>query len=72
VFRDGTGSETSTTVRLRIDDLAIEPQMLMNALRTPSVLGAPQRDYLDRAGNRNGRFDIGDLRAYLLRNGAIR
>jgi hypothetical protein len=41
-------------------------------LRTPSVLAPNQRDYLDRAGNRNGRLDVGDVRAYLIRTGAVR
>jgi M6 family metalloprotease-like protein len=72
VFRDATGKETSTTVRFTIEDLQIESQMLMNALRTPSVLAPNQRDYLDRAGNRNGRLDVGDVRAYLIRTGAVR
>jgi len=28
-----------------------------------------QRDYLDRQGNRNGRYDLGDFRAFLASGG---
>lgn len=72
VIHGAAGGQTSTSVRLRVDDLQLDPGSLVSALRTPSLLAPSARDYLDRAGNRNGRFDTGDLRGYLVRTGIVR
>jgi sugar lactone lactonase YvrE len=40
-------------------------------LRPGSVLKAEERDALDAGGNKNGRYDIGDLRILLVRAGAL-
>jgi hypothetical protein len=49
------------------------PRVGVDALVGTFLLGEPtpselQRGYLDRNGNRNGFFDLGDLRIYLLAN----
>lgn len=36
-----------------------------------SVLGAPELEYLDHVGNRNGTFDVGDFRAWLQAEGLM-
>jgi hypothetical protein len=44
----------------------------MRSLAGQSTLDDPTRAYLDRANNKNGRFDVGDLRAYLVRTRQLR
>ena len=40
-------------------------------LLKPGSLSAAQLQQLDQQGNRNGRYDVGDLRALLIRNGVL-
>jgi len=51
-----------TTVVLDADYVS-QPFLLSD----PSALSAEERAHLDRLGNRNGMYDVGDLRAYLNR-----
>lgn len=44
---------------------------LRELMRPGSVLTAAERDELDAKGNRNGHYDIGDLRMLLVRYGAL-
>ncbi len=58
----GTGS---VTLDVRAPDIPI------GQLASPFVLGGPalsvaQKSFLDRAGNQNGSYDLGDLRAWVL------
>lgn len=57
---------TVTAPRLRIADVADE------LLGLAGVLTAAELRFLDLAGNRNGRFDVGDFRAFLTASGAFR
>ncbi len=58
----GVARLTVSTVAIALDRL-LTP-FLLNAA-TP--LSATEEEYLDTVGNGNGRFDVGDLRAYLRR-----
>lgn len=51
---------------VEIRDAVLHGQALMDALLGPAP-DADTRSYLDNTGNRNGSFDVGDLRAYLRR-----
>ena len=42
----------------------------VHELLHPGRLSAQQLTALDQQGNNNGRYDIGDLRAFLIANGA--
>lgn len=44
---------------------------VMDAILRGTALGDPERSYLDFIGNRNGRVDLGDARAWLQRRGLI-
>ena len=43
----------------------------VHELLHPGGLSAQQLTALDQQGNNNGRYDIGDLRAFLIANGAL-
>ena len=48
-----------------------EERLLQAFLRSgASPLGSAEAAYLDEVGNRNGRYDVGDLRAWLRRKAA--
>ena len=53
----------STVPQVTVDDAVAE-------LLHPGRLSAQQLTALDQQGNNNGRYDIGDLRAFLIANGA--
>jgi hypothetical protein len=36
-------------------------------MRPMTILSDDERAYLDQTGNRNGRYDVGDFRAYYRR-----
>jgi hypothetical protein len=57
------------SARLVISTAPISQQRLLGPLLLDEAnyLTAPEEDYLDQLNNRNGRYDVGDLRAYLLR-----
>jgi len=51
--------------------VAAEARLLQSLLRTGAApLSALELEHLDAEGNANGRYDVGDLRAYLIRQGA--
>ncbi len=65
--RDAIGLTARATVRVDVS----EPRLAAAVLAAPWLLtGTPltleQSLYLDRAGNGNGRYDLGDLRAWVL------
>ncbi len=70
---DEEAQTDETTLTLTIDDLAIDPLILLAAvLETESdALSAEQRAYLDLSGNDDGAFDLGDMRAALIRRGIL-
>lgn len=73
LFRDATGRATSEAVRLDVLDIPILAGDLVRGLEPPGTpLAARTVDYLDRSGNRNGGYDVGDLRAYLMRTLVVR
>jgi M6 family metalloprotease-like protein len=62
VIRDGVAHVTVSTVALEAERLA---QSFVQSPAAP--LTNTEREYLDRRGNGNGQYDVGDLRAYLKR-----
>ncbi len=65
--RDALGLEANGTVTLAVTAPLIGTTVLAAPfLFQPGSLTASQERYLDRAGNGNGSYDLGDLRAYLL------
>jgi M6 family metalloprotease-like protein len=67
--RDAIGLEASVLVALQV----VSPVIGVEQLTGPFLLtgAAPtvlQRDYLDRFGNQNGIYDLGDFRAFLVAN----
>ncbi len=66
---DAKGRQVAAGVKLQVEDLDLPTSDLVGALATGGGLPAPVLEYLDRAGNVNGRFDVGDLRTYFLRTG---
>lgn len=62
---------TATAQHLVVARLAFSGSALMEGLVSPgsSALSPDERDLLDRDGNGNGRYDAGDLRAYLFGGG---
>jgi hypothetical protein len=47
-------------------------QAAAHLLGAGAALGADELDYIDFVGNGNGRFDVGDLRAWLIQAGELR
>jgi hypothetical protein len=67
--RDAIGLEAG----LSLDLVVVDPEISIERLASPFLLtGAPldfnEKTYLDREGNRNGVYDLGDFRAFFLRN----
>jgi M6 family metalloprotease-like protein len=70
--RDAIGLTADLPLTLVVED----PPLPIETLAGPFLLtgGMPdgnQRQYLDREGNQNGAYDLGDLRAFVLRNPAL-
>ncbi|HXV86876.1 MAG TPA: M6 family metalloprotease domain-containing protein [Gemmatimonadales bacterium] len=75
--RLNTGAPSSVTLyRVDLADDAATVRLSTTVLPSTTVIGAllsdparalsaAERAYLDEAGNRNGRFDVGDVRRYL-------
>jgi hypothetical protein len=66
---DAIGLQGYLFLTLRVDD----PELPVSALAsdfllTGQPLSASTKIYLDNEGNSNGSFDLGDIRAYVLRN----
>lgn len=66
---DALGLQASGTVTLEVT-VPVFPVAALTApfLRQPQTLTATQLRYLDRAGNDDGGYDLGDFRAYILAN----
>jgi hypothetical protein len=47
-------------------------QAAAHLLGAGASLGSDELDYIDFVGNGNGRFDVGDLRAWLIQSGELR
>ncbi|HSR40987.1 MAG TPA: putative Ig domain-containing protein, partial [Longimicrobiales bacterium] len=64
---DATGTRASSTAELHVV-LVVDLELLMHGLveDDAGALSAERRGVLDTAGNGNGRYDAGDLRAHLL------
>lgn len=65
--RDAIGLSAQATVAFDVD----EPTLAATSLAAPWLLtGTPptedQQVYLDQVGNRDGRYDLGDMRAWIL------
>jgi len=56
-------------VKIRVDDPDIPDAALVGGLDGGGSLPAAIAGYLDRSGNDDGTYDVGDLRAYLTRVG---
>lgn len=68
IIEDARGYRISYPVTLHVADLTLaEDRLLGPLLANGEDLAAAEREYLDASGNANGRYDVGDLRAYLLR-----
>mgnify|MGYP006279568057 CR=1 FL=1 len=66
---DAIGLEGDVSLELEVTDPAISIERLASHfLLTGSTLDFNQRTYLDRSGNVNGSYDLGDFRAFFLRN----
>jgi hypothetical protein len=65
---DARGSAAPFLVPVTIEEFLVsEARLLQPLLRSPEEpLGEAERGYLDARGNGNGRFDVGDVRAWLL------
>ncbi len=66
---DGIGLEGA----LALDLVVVDPELPVTTLASPFFLNGAslnlnQKTYLDQEGNRNGAYDLGDFRAYVLRN----
>jgi hypothetical protein len=67
--RDAIGLEAD----LSLDLVVVDPEISIERLASPFLLTGEtldfnQKTYLDREGNRNGAYDLGDFRAFFLRN----
>ena len=56
-----------------LDLVVMDPILSIERLASPFLLSGSgldfnQRTYLDRSGNANGAYDLGDFRAFFLRN----
>lgn len=51
--------------------LQVSTEQAVAELLHPGTLSALQLDALDQRGNKNGRYDVGDLRAFLMANGVL-
>lgn len=68
VVRDARGTTVSHPLSLAVADAPLpESRLLAPLLDGGEVLAPDERRYLDLSGNANGGYDVGDLRAYLLR-----
>ena len=65
---DALGTVAAQSLTLVLAAVTIETDRLLQSfLRSQAApLSTAEQDYLDNSGNRNGRYDVGDLRRYLL------
>jgi M6 family metalloprotease-like protein len=72
-IRDGVGHEVVERVSSQVVDPGVDESALAAAVAgVAEVLPADEAVYFDNAGNRNGRLDVGDVRAALVRAGVLR
>jgi len=65
---DQAGQTLAEAISLRVeDDPSLDSTVLLRALVGAQSLTSDQVGYLDRSGNDDGSFDLGDLRAFLRR-----
>lgn len=64
----GTVTRAIDFARLRLDAAPV----LRTLVGADDALGARERAFLDAQGNRNGRADLGDVRAWLVAEGLLR
>lgn len=67
--RDSAGDSWWLGHALELADPALTDPELLDPLVAPAAGNQDVRDYLDRSGNGNEEYDIGDLRAYVQRTG---
>ncbi|MDQ2669642.1 MAG: putative Ig domain-containing protein, partial [Gemmatimonadota bacterium] len=66
------GSEVTKQLTLAVGVPVLDAAMVVDAvIAEQSALTADARRYLDLQGNRNGRVDAGDVRAWLQKNGVV-
>lgn len=70
--RDAAGRTLTEWMSLGVADPPYSAAALLDALLDATTgLSATVRSYLDESGNRNGGYDLGDLRAYYRRTGRL-
>jgi M6 family metalloprotease-like protein len=70
-IEDALGAATAGTLTIDVEDADIDLETLVDAVASVAGGGSEEADYLDGQGNRNGRPDVGDLRAFLVRKGFL-
>jgi hypothetical protein len=67
--RDAIGLQADLSLTLEVTDPEVPVETLVNPfLLQGGVLPLDLRTFLDNEGNRNGLYDLGDFRAFVLRN----
>ena len=67
--RDAIGIEARISMTLEVTAPTIPVETMLGLFfQTGNFLSVGERAYLDWVGNRNGSYDVGDFRAYLLAN----
>jgi hypothetical protein len=65
--QDGIGLEASATLTFRVSRPELDVNRLVSGfLDAEETLTGAEKEFLDLEGNGDGRYDIGDLRAYLI------
>ena len=66
-IRDALGTVTTRPLTFTVAPAALPPERLLQpfTLTSATPLTEAELTYLDLSGNRNGRYDVGDLRRYL-------
>jgi M6 family metalloprotease-like protein len=71
--RDAIGLTAEGQIVLDVEDAEITPERAAQPFLLGPRLTDPESDYLDRQGNADGRYDLGDFRAWVTRgNGGER
>ena len=71
--KDAAGRTLTEWLSLAVMDPSYAAAVLLDGLLDPNAAGlnGTARTYLDTSGNRNGAFDLGDVRAYFRRTGRV-
>jgi M6 family metalloprotease-like protein len=70
-IEDAGGGRVAASLKVSVGDVQLPTSQLVGELASPGSLPEAIDRYLDLAGNGNGHFDVGDLRAYLIRLGRL-